>query len=123
MPTMPAFNQAARAEGADFLGAAGQQYQGAMGQYSADQAASQGLMSGIGTIASAAMMFSDRRLKKNIRKIGKMLGLNLYSYDYVWNEPAIGFMADEVAELYPEAVDQHPIGYDMIDYHRIIKEA
>lgn len=64
-----------------------------------------------GTIA----MFSDRRLKTNIKKVGEEKGLNVYEFDYIWGEHATGYMSDEVKELYPEAVFQNN-GFDMVDY-------
>lgn len=58
-------------------------------------------------------MFSDRRLKRNIRQLGTVNGLTAYAYDYVWGQPSIGYMADEVPDQY---VVKHPSGYDMINY-------
>ena len=56
-------------------------------------------------------MYSDRRLKTNIKKIGTIKGFNFYSFD--WNMVAnkmglkgstFGCMADEVFKFIPEAV-------------------
>ena len=60
---------------------------------------------------------SDRRLKKNIVKLSKAdNGLNIYSFNYKWNNvPQIGYMADEVKVLYPEAVINIK-GYDHVKY-------
>lgn len=121
MPSMPAFSQAGTAQAPDYMGAAQAQYSGALNSFSAEQAGTQGLMAG--AAALAPLLISDRRLKKSIRKIGKMFGLNLYEYSYLWGERMTGFMADEVAKLYPDAVFKHNSGYDMIDVVRIIKEA
>ena len=53
----------------------------------------------------AYKLLSDRRLKTNIVKIGQLdNGLNVYEYDYVWGEHAIGVMAQEVLSIKPEAV-------------------
>jgi hypothetical protein len=51
-------------------------------------------------------MLSDRRAKTNIRRIGTAdNGLPIYSFKYRWGGPTtIGFMADEVEKLHPEAV-------------------
>ena len=79
-------------------------------------------MSGIGSLASAGtMLFSDRRLKREIKRIGSVAGLNLYEYVYIWGEKAVGVMADEVRKLYPDAVFKHNSGYDMVDYGKIFK--
>lgn len=64
-------------------------------------------------------MFSDRRLKKNIARIGIRSGLPLYLFEYLWGEWAIGYMADEVKEKYPHAVIRHPSGFDMVNYGAI----
>jgi hypothetical protein len=63
---------------------------------------------------------SDRRLKKNIKRIGTHpLGIGLYEFDYLWGQHAIGVMADEVKSVRPEAVLHHPDGYDMVDYSKL----
>jgi hypothetical protein len=74
---------------------------------------------------SMAMMFSDRRLKKDIVELGmdENKGLMLYSYRYVWqpvNEWCVGYMADEVEKLYPEAVVEHESGFKMVNYGRLL---
>lgn len=112
MPNMPSFSQASKSETPQLLQAANDQFNAGMTQYNAQQQQTQGLMSGAG---SAAMMFSDRRLKTKIRKIGKINGHNLYAYEYVWGTPSVGVMADEVSHV-PGAVIRHSSGYDMVDY-------
>lgn len=68
-------------------------------------------LAGLGIGAYGAGMFSDRRLKKNIKKVGTKNGLNIYSW--TWNIVAnkmgmygktIGCMADEVYKKFPESV-------------------
>lgn len=76
-----------------------------------------GAAMGKGAMAGAAM--SDRRLKTNIKKIGVLpSGLNVYSYNYIWGEPSVGVMADEVREVAPDAVFNVG-GYDAVDYSKI----
>ena len=115
-PNFNSFGQAGTADTTDYMGAATNQYGAAQDAYNARQMGMQGLFSGLGMLGG---MFSDRRLKRNIRKIGESSGLNLYAYEYVWGQPAVGFMADEVAELYPHAVVTHESGFDMVDYGAI----
>lgn len=82
-----------------------------------------GLFSSLGTAASlgniastGALAVSDRRLKTNIKLIGSYKnGLNKYSWDYIWGEPGIGVMADEVEKLIPEAVVELN-GYKAVNY-------
>lgn len=69
-----------------------------------------------GTAAMAAAM-SDRRLKTNIKPLGKRGKHNWYSFNYVWGGPAQeGVMAQEVLAIKPDAVMLHPSGYMMVDY-------
>lgn len=79
------------------------------------------LMNILGGVSGAAglagMMFSDRRLKTDIRRVGMLDdGQNVYSYRYKGADaPTIGLMADEVEDHAPEAV--HEIGgYKAVDY-------
>ena len=108
--------QAANWQGADFLGAAT-----AKGQYDtsiynakmASDAATTSAMIGAG----GALLSSDRRLKKNIKRIGThVLGIGLYTWDYLWGQPFSGVMADEVEQVMPEAVVTHPSGFKMVNY-------
>jgi hypothetical protein len=70
-----------------------------------------------GNMAQLFMMFSDRRLKDNIRLVGNINGTNLYSYNYIWDDvERIGVMADEV----PHAAVRHPSGFMMVDYSKVL---
>lgn len=67
-------------------------------------------------IGGAMGMFSDRRLKSNIKRIGTHpLGIGIYEYD-IFDEHEIGVIADEVETVAPWAVMTHPSGYKMVDY-------
>ena len=67
----------------------------------------------IGT-GAAIMAMSDRRLKRNIRQVGKTpAGFNIYAYDYVWGEPGIGVMADEVPAEWRVMT---PSGFEAVRY-------
>tara|TARA_B110001450_G_C17627067_1_gene483604 strand:- start:57 stop:770 length:714 start_codon:yes stop_codon:yes gene_type:complete len=64
---------------------------------------------------------SDRRLKKNITKIGESLsGLNIYSFEYkdVLHGEGLfqGVMSDEIPE---RAVIKHADGFDRVDYSQL----
>ena len=90
-----------------------------------------GLMGGVAGMAtafpnagwvSALGGMSDRRLKDNIEFAGvdEGTGLNLYDFNYKWNPKRFrGVMAQEVKEMYPEAVYDSGAGwmgvyYDML---------
>ena len=49
---------------------------------------------------------SDTRLKRDIAQVGEVdNGINLYRYRYLWSDTTyVGVMAQEVAEVIPEAV-------------------
>lgn len=82
--------------------------------------AQSGLFGMLGNLGGAAInQWSDRRLKTNIERIGTLTdGLPIYSYE-IFGKPETGVMADEVREVYPEAVTRQPNGYDMVDYSQI----
>ena len=112
--------QLANWQGADFLGAAQAQNQFNQGQYNAQMASNAQLRSsviGAGGALGGAAIASDRRLKKNIKRIGThVLGIGLYTWDYLWGQPFSGVMADEVEQIMPEAIVMHPSGFKMVNY-------
>jgi hypothetical protein len=100
------------------------------------------LTSGIGGLATAGMgafmgggsgggagggaATSDRRLKKDIEKLEvDDNGLTLYAFRYLWEitapgrEKHVGYMAQEVQQLYPEAIIEGADGYFAVDYAKI----
>lgn len=97
---------------------ANQNYATQVGQ----QNAMMGGIFGLGSSALGALplMFSDKRLKTDIKKVGKAdNGLPIFSYRYKGDAtPRIGFMAQDVAKKNPEAVAVHESGYLMVDNAR-----
>ncbi len=78
------------------------------------------LFIGFGVELPPGVFTSDRRLKKDVTKVGKHEnGLNLYRYRYVWGGPEwIGVMAQEVALIHPKAIV--PVnGWLAVDYGKI----
>lgn len=65
-------------------------------------------------------IFSDRRLKRNITKIGiRSDGLNVYEFEYIWGGGRqIGLMAQEVQGVYPDAVGEAG-GYLTVNYSKV----
>jgi len=114
MPTMPSFSTASRAETPQYLQAANLGYQSELDAFNAEQAGLQGLMSG----AAGMFAFSDRRLKRDVKRIGSINGIPLYSFEYIWGQRSVGVMADEVVGI-PGAVRTHPSGYLMVNYRVI----
>lgn len=68
----------------------------------------------------AGSLFSDIRLKKNIKKIStRPDGLNVYEFDYIWGGGRqVGLMAQEVQGVYPDAVSESG-GYLMVNYSKV----
>jgi hypothetical protein len=96
---------------------------GLLGQYSTKtQTNSPSVLSGIGQAINlgtdAAALFSDRRLKTGIKRIGEHAdGLGRYLYRYVWGGPEHeGVMADEVAKLRPWALGPVIGGFATVNY-------
>lgn len=109
-------------EPVDYMGALQSQYGSAMNRYNNRVAtANSNNQAGAGLLAAALMAFSDRRLKRDIKRTGSLPnGLNVYSYRYLWDDtPRRGVMSDEVREVMPSAVIAHESGYDMVDYDAI----
>lgn len=107
-------------QGTDVAGITNSGYNQQMGQYNANQSTLGGLFS---AGASLIPLFSDIRLKREIHQIGSLdSGLPVYEYRYAWDEPGTvrqGVMAQEVLEIFPDAVSVHESGFMMVDYGRI----
>lgn len=113
--------QLANWSGPDMLGATQAQMQYNQGIYNAQAAANSQMGSaliGAGGMLGAAAIKSDKRLKKNIVKLGihKTLGIGLYTWDYLWGEKGAGVMAQELQEVMPKAVITMPDGYLAVNY-------
>jgi Chaperone of endosialidase len=85
---------------------AGQQAQQA---YQADMANYGASLGGLFNLGAAALTASDRRLKRDVRRIGRhALGVAIYAYRYLWDDacaPArIGVMAQELQPVRPDLV-------------------
>ncbi|WP_249343615.1 tail fiber domain-containing protein [Delftia sp. PE138] len=82
-----------------------------------------GLLGGLGGAAAGLAklgVFSDRRLKADVERIGvdERTGLPLYEFAYT-AEPGrryVGVMADEVLERFPDAVLLDESGFMRVDY-------
>lgn len=95
----------------------------ASAQTSSSTASAIGSMAG--TAAGLYMAKSDRRLKKNIKRLTALSsGIGVYQYNYLWEtndaQPRIGYMADEVEKVYPAAVVVGEDGFKSVDYSKVI---
>jgi hypothetical protein len=80
-----------------------------------------GLSSLGGSLGAAAIMASDRRLKRDIRHIGELTsGLPVYRFRYLNDDQEYeGVMADETLPLFPDAVSIDENGFYRVNYSRI----
>ncbi len=104
----------------------------------ANQAAAYGgMMSALGSIGGAAIGAagtveaaditaqaqtpSDRRLKKNIKLLGRSLsGLNIYSFEYINKKLGKGTYQGVMSDEIPlSAVVKHEDGFDRVDYSKL----
>lgn len=82
----------------------------------------------LGTVGMAAMMFSDRRLKRDLKLVGKSHnGLNIYLGRYTeesglddgkWH---LFLIAQEVQDVVPDAVVEDESGYLKVDYAKALE--
>jgi len=76
-----------------------------------------------------AGMFSDERLKSDIKKVGQYNGFNLY--EWTWNElmpevfkrgkSGFGVLAQEIEKLMPSAVIEDASGFKKVNYQQVFK--
>lgn len=90
----------------NYSGLVGDKYKADLAQYQNDQANKSATASAIGSIGGA-LLKSDRRLKTDIRAVGRRGPFMLYEYRYLWDRPGTvrrGYMAQEVLKILPAAV-------------------
>ena len=141
-PQFQNYAQQGQTQGANYLGAQQAQYGAQMDAYNAGEANQSNMMGGLFGIGGAALggmmggpagammgaqvgsgvgkSFSDRRLKKNIKRIGThKSGVGIYEYDYIWGGgKQIGVMAQELEKVMPEAVFEIH-GFKGVDYAKL----
>lgn len=126
-PNMPTFNLGGKAENPQLMNAANQGYQANMDSFNAQSAGRSGMMQGIGSLAAAAAMaFSDKRLKDDIKPLFSLGGednIKLYSFNFKpTGERKVGVLAQEVQKKRPDAVMQDPeSGFLKVDYNKVFQ--
>lgn len=102
----------------DYMGQVNANYQTQMQAHQQRQSDLWGGLFGVGKAAIG--LFSDRRLKENITRIGTAdNGLAIYSFNFKMDTKQtmqIGFMADEVEKIHPDAVTTDSLGWKRVDY-------
>ena len=119
-------SQQATTQGPDLLGASQMGYNAQMGDFNAKQAAQANLNQGLFSLAGAGMMASDIRMKEKIKQIYWLPnGLPVYEYEYkpefkdhplAGHGKFVGVMAQEVEQMYPQAVVNLDNGYKAVNY-------
>lgn len=103
-------------------------YQAQLNQANAAQQSANQFTGGLFGLGSAGILgyaMSDRRAKRDIRRIGRLHnGLPWYSFRYVWDDERAprrqGVMADEARRIVPSAVATHVSGLQMVDYAQVM---
>ena len=69
----------------------------------------------------ATYHYSDKRLKRDVALLARREdGVGIYRYRYLWSDEVyVGVMAQEVAEIYPDAVERDSDGYLRVNYGRL----
>jgi Chaperone of endosialidase len=79
-----------------------------------------GILGGIGSLAAAPVMpwiFSDKRLKENVKKVGEINGQDIHKYNYKGEKGLqLGLIAQKVEKKKPHAVRTTPSGYKQVNY-------
>lgn len=116
MPQMPSFVAASKSETPNILGATQMGYDAQLGAYNAQNAAAGNTLGSLAQLGSAAFMFSDRRLKSNIKRVGThAIGVGIYDYTMMGMAQR-GVIAQEVEAVRPDLVKRHASGYLMVNY-------
>lgn len=88
-------------------------------------AGSCGSFGGCATVSAKSCMcfYSDVRLKTNINLVDNIEDINIYSYNYIWDDvPCIGAMAQELlVSKYKDAVITASNGYLVVDVSKLPK--
>lgn len=120
-PTMPSFTPSGKAETTNYLGAAQNQYGASTDATNVSNANTQGLMSGLGSLASM-FMFSDARLKRDVSHLFTLPnGIKVYKFRMLGDDRMqIGVLAQEVMEIMPLAVIKDKAGYYRVNYEMVL---
>ncbi len=112
----------------DVAGLVNQNYAQQQQQYQQRQSGMGGILGGIGALLASpstslfgTLLASDRRVKENIKKVGKTTdGQQIYSYKYKSGGPIqLGLMAQDVEKRNPDAVTTVG-GVKMVDYGKAL---
>jgi len=106
----------------DYSGLVEQNYQNQLGAYNTQMQQSQGILGGLFGLGGKLISLSDKRAKKDIKRVGTLKGHKLYEYSYKGdNKKQIGVMAQDVKKKRPDAVSMRHDGMMQVDYGKLFK--
>jgi hypothetical protein len=109
----------------DVAGVIQQDYQNRMGAYNQQMAARNNILGGLFGLGSSFIKASDERVKEDIKPAGKLMGHNIYSYDYKGKfddgKRHVGVMAQEVERKRPDAVLKGRDGVKRVNYGKLFQ--
>ena len=81
----------------------------------------QGIVGGLMGLGGKLIGLSDRRAKKDVKKVGEVRGMGLYDFKYKGtDEPQRGLMAQDVEKKMPSAVMTGRDGLKRVDYGKAL---
>lgn len=109
----------------DTAGIINQNYQNQLGAWQQQNAMAGNIMGGLFGLGAAGIMASDERVKEDVKRVGKLMGHDLYEYSYKGKfddgQRHIGVMAQEVEKKRPDAVLDGDDGIKRVDYGRLFE--
>lgn len=106
---------------ADTAGIINQDYSNKMGAYNQQMGQWNSTVGGLMGLGGKLIGLSDRRAKKDIKKVGEVKGLGLYDFTYKGSDtPQRGLMAQDVEKKVPSAVKTGRDGLKRVDYGKAL---
>lgn len=107
----------------DRIGTGVKDYENKMAAYQQKSQTINQALGGMFGIAGNFIKYSDRRLKTDIKKIGKTDdGQAIYQYRYkAGGGMQLGLMAQEVEKKHPDAVSKDAFGFRRVDYSKALE--
>jgi hypothetical protein len=109
----------------DYAGLVQSNYQNQVNATNAANAQRSNILGGLFGLGSAFLgnpALSDERAKKNIKPAGRLMGHNVYTYEYKGTDvPQVGVMAQEVERKRPDAVTTGADGLKRVNYGKLFQ--
>ncbi len=109
----------------DYAGLVQSNYQNQVAATNAANAQRSNVLGGLFGLGSAFLgnpALSDERAKKNIKPAGRLMGHNIYTYEYKGTDvPQVGVMAQEVERKRPDAVTTGSDGLKRVNYGKLFQ--